>query len=194
MSVITGRPARIFIYIHCSHGRRSVATHRRGPRLLANRRLRRFRSGAVEKMTGDHPRIPARCCRACGSGTGRPLSHRDDRAVSKRAVPGYRRVRPKTLFSPRRFRFINRTADAARISSSVGELNSGFVKGRLDSEHGGDVAHNCDRAELQSAEWWLCRHQRPERDHLGASLASPELPVFVRRKALNRECSRFEPY
>jgi hypothetical protein len=51
MSVIAGDPHR-----NRAPCAKAQAAHRRGPRLLANRRLRRFRSGAVEKMTGDHPR------------------------------------------------------------------------------------------------------------------------------------------
>jgi hypothetical protein len=43
-------------YTHRATCTKAQATHRRGPRLWANRRLRRFRSGAVEKMTGDHRR------------------------------------------------------------------------------------------------------------------------------------------
>ena len=86
MSVIAGDPHRIFI-IPTAHMRESVAAHRRGPRLLANRRLRRFRSGAVEKMTGDHPRNTGPMLSSLrSSGTGRPLSQRDDRAAEAGAV------------------------------------------------------------------------------------------------------------
>ena len=76
MSVIAGDPHRIFIYIHCATCAKAQAAHRRGPRLLANRRLRRFRSGAVEKMTGDHPRNtgPMLSSLRCGAKTrsGKP--------------------------------------------------------------------------------------------------------------------------
>jgi hypothetical protein len=51
-----GRPASHLIIPTAQHVTKAQATHRRGPRLWANRRLRRFRSGAVEKMTGDHRR------------------------------------------------------------------------------------------------------------------------------------------
>ena len=51
-----GRPASHLYYTHRATCAKAQAAHRRGPRLLASRRLRRFRSGAVEKITGDHPR------------------------------------------------------------------------------------------------------------------------------------------
>ena len=77
MSVIAGDPHRIFIR-PTRTWRRSEAAHRRGPRLLANRRLRRFRSGAVEKMTGDHPRntgpmLPSLRCGAKAHAVGQAL-------------------------------------------------------------------------------------------------------------------------
>jgi hypothetical protein len=50
-----GRPASHLIYPP-RNMRESAGCAPRGPRLWANRRLRRFRSGAVEKMTGDYRR------------------------------------------------------------------------------------------------------------------------------------------
>jgi hypothetical protein len=65
-------------YIHRATCAKAQAAHRRGPRLLANRRLRRFRSGAVEKMTGDHPRntgpmLPSLRCGAKAHAVGQAL-------------------------------------------------------------------------------------------------------------------------
>ena len=71
-----GRPASHLYYTHRATCAKAQAAHRRGPRLLANRRLRRFRSGAVEKMTGDHPRNtgPMLSSLRCGAKTrsGKP--------------------------------------------------------------------------------------------------------------------------
>jgi hypothetical protein len=75
-------------YTHRATCAKAQAAHRRGPRLLANRRLRRFRSGAVEKMTGDHPRNtgPMLSSLRCGAKTrsGKPCGSSGKR---RKALP-----------------------------------------------------------------------------------------------------------
>ena len=89
MSVIAGDPHRIFIIPTAQHARKAQAAHRRGPRLLANRRLRQFRSGAVEKMTVDHPRNtgPMLSSLRCGAKT------RSGKPCGSPAVSGRKRCR-----------------------------------------------------------------------------------------------------
>ena len=84
-----GRPASHLYYTHRATCAKAQAAHRRGPRLLANRRLRRFRSGAVEKMTGDHPRNtgPMLSSLRCGAKT------RSGKPCGSPAVSGRKRCR-----------------------------------------------------------------------------------------------------
>ena len=84
-----GRPASHLYYTHRATCAKAQAAHRRGPRLLANRRLRQFRSGAVEKMTGDHPRNtgPMLSSLRCGAKT------RSGKPCGSPAVSGGKRCR-----------------------------------------------------------------------------------------------------
>ena len=87
MNVIAGDPHLIVLYPRATCAK-AQAAHRRGPRLLANRRLRQFRCGAVERMTGNHPRNtgPMLPSLRCGAKTpsGKPCG---SPAVARKALP-----------------------------------------------------------------------------------------------------------